>query len=202
MKIKRNCKRKIKWKRKKPLVPVGANNRYKRLKEKSKARKNSENTFGTGCCYEPVLKCTKGALGRFLLPPNDGHSKSRTHISRSRAVAVAQEPRAVAVARILPRLASAPPRRSPRLASAPARPGAPRRRCRPRRRTRTRPRRLPLTRRRPGSKGLSPSSSSRCGSVHTHLSPPFFLSQSTRSSFPADGVKNRDFVNDPLFLLS
>jgi hypothetical protein len=74
--------------------------------------------------------------------------------------------------------------------------------CRRRRRTRRRPRRLPLTRRRPGSKDLSPSSSSRCGSVHTHLSPPFFLSQSIRSSFPADGVKNGDFVNDPLFLLS
>jgi hypothetical protein len=56
MKIKRNCKRKIKRKRKIPLVPVGGNNRYERLKEKSKARKNSENTFRTGCCYEPVLK--------------------------------------------------------------------------------------------------------------------------------------------------
>jgi hypothetical protein len=57
-KIKRNTNRKIKRKIKNPLVPVGGQNRYKRLKEQNKSKQNSENTFGTGCCCEPVLKVT------------------------------------------------------------------------------------------------------------------------------------------------
>jgi hypothetical protein len=57
-KIKRNSNRKIKRKIKNPLVPVGGHNRYERLKEQNKINRNSEKTFGTGWCCEPVLKVT------------------------------------------------------------------------------------------------------------------------------------------------